>query len=131
MLHESNFKLALAGRKDGETMKLQHFPSEHRNHAAVDIDYLPINKIRSSRTQEHRGADQFFRFAPASSRGPTFDPGIKLRVIGEHLSHLGDKIAWSDGVDLDVVLGPVCAHCFGKDFQTSLCGGVRTGCYPA
>ena len=61
MLHESIFKLALAGRKDGETMKLQHFPSEHRNHAAVDIDYLPINKIRSSRTQEHRGADWYFR----------------------------------------------------------------------
>jgi hypothetical protein len=101
--------------------------SKNRNHPAVYIEDLSIDEVGCFRAEEHCGSDQFFGSAPSLCRCSAFDPGIKFRIIGQHLSHLGDEISRPDGVDLNIVLRPVRAHGLGQHFQTSFGCGVGTG----
>src|SRR5882672_9965462 len=75
------------------------WPELHRGEkAAIDVDDLAVDEIGGGRGQEHGGAAQLVRMAPARGRGAALDEGVELRIVHQRAVQLGGEIAGADAV---------------------------------
>src|SRR5258708_5696902 len=104
--------------------------SERGGDTAVDVEDVTVDEVRRIAGQEHGGADQVLHVTPAARRRAADQPARELGIVDERLGQFGLEVAWSEPIDLDVVLAPVDRHAFGQHLHRALArcvgGNVRS-----
>jgi hypothetical protein len=66
---------------------------------------------------EDRSPNQFFRATPALRWVTVFHPVVELLIFDKGGIHIGQNIAWANGVALYIELRPLCSHGAGEHFD--------------
>ena len=92
----------------------------HGQHAAVDVERVPVHEIRSGRAQEQQRADEVVDGAPTRGRSSPAQPPAEVRIIDERSREFGLDVARRERIDLQTGRRPVRAHALGEHLQAPL-----------
>src|SRR5471032_3318171 len=93
--------------------------------ASIDVDDLAVHIAQCRGRQVYRRADELLRPAPALRRIAALDTGIEGRVLDKRLVHVGQDVAGTDRVRLNVRRRPLGAHRAGEHLDATF--GRRVG----
>src|SRR5471030_3533744 len=95
-------------------------------HAAIDIENVSVDEVRSRTREEYCRAHQVLDITPTPRRCAPDEPCAKGFVFHERFGQFGLEVAWSEPIHLDTVLAPVDRHALRQHFHRAFCRRVRS-----